>query len=210
MYFGGIKMNLLKSIPSTFKKPAWIALFALGFLHLALTALVSFGNFGGTFIAVLANILITFTVLAALVAVPLLVVLGKRDAALIVFTVLTGYWLISTSMNQLGNANMFDVDNPVMFNVAVIFSFIYGVILLGTFVMIVLSIVFKKNPLYNSLSFLGLLSCILFGLICGIFWIVQYAQMNAQWTSFVDCINMFVVLPVLVSTGCVYFYLTKK
>ena len=203
-------MNLLAKIPSSFKKGAFIALVSAGFLHLALTALVSFAGFGGSFIAVLSDILVTSATLAALVAVPLLVLLKKREIALTVFTVLTGFWLISTSREQLSAAGAFDAqNNPALVNAALIFCFLYGVVLLGTFVLIVLSLVFKKNPLFKQIAFLGLLTSVLFGLICAILMMIVYGQANMGWTSFVGAIDSYVVIPSLVTIGCVYFELTK-
>lgn len=201
-------MNLLEKIPHSFKKITWIGLVAVGFLHLALTALCLFANVGGEFIAVLANLIITITTLAALVAVPLLVLLGKRDVALIVFSILSGYWLISTSRDQLSIANLFGGKNPAIYDTAIIFSFIYGLVLLGALAVIVLAFVLKKD-LFKQISFLGILSTVAFGLLSAIFWIIVYAQGNTDWTSYITTIDSFVIVPSLVSVGCIYFYLTK-
>jgi len=189
-------------------KPISKMLLIIGsFVFLAIFGLTHVVTINGDFFSVMAGLIITTVGIIALAVTPVFLILKKDNIAKIAFTILGGYWVISTLLSEISSGYNFDVNNPGIFNAASIFSFILGIVLLAIVVLIVLSIALKKD-IFKVIAMFGVLSFIFLALVAGILWICCYAS-NPDfyvWTDYVGIIGNYFVLPTVVTFGVLYFY----
>ena len=147
--------------------------------------------------------------------VPVFLLLKKDNIAKIVFTVLAGYWLISTILSSIGAGDNFEPNGDALFNTASIFTFILGLSLLAAVVLFILSIVLKKS-LLRLIAFIVVLAVVLLAELCGIFWLAMYGKYAAEYDyvvpfqQVVDIIGDYFILPPLVCIGAIEFYLSAS
>ena len=197
---------MVNKILDLLSKPArWVLLIG-SLVYLALFAVATAGQIGGRFLSVVSNLIILIAGIGVLAVVPLFMFLKKENISKIVFTILGGYWLISSILGELGTAAAWDMDGaPGIVITASVFSFILGLCLLGVLVLLVLNFVLK-NDFYRLLAVFVMAAVVLFSLVTGILWMVAYGQMNFGWTSYVNAVADYIVVPVVVLFGYFYFY----
>lgn len=195
---------MLNNIISILKKPSRMILFVGSIVVFALTALSGFGNIGGDFFPVFIGIIVLVAKLAATAAIPTLLILKKDDIAKIVFVILSGYWLISSAEGQLSYASTVGYGTA-LYDCAAVFSVLFGLCLLAVIVLIVLGFALKGKD-FKAVDLLILCGAIILGLVALILWCVIYGKNQYPWTSFVSSINYFVVIPVTVSGGLLYYF----
>lgn len=179
-------------------------LFVGSIVVFALTALSGFGNIGGDFFPVFIGIIVLVAKLAATAAVPTLLILKKDEIAKIVFVILSGYWLISSAEGQLSYASAVGYGTA-LYDCAAVFSVLFGLCLLAIIVLIVLGFALKGKD-FKVVDLLLLCGAIVLGLVALILWCVIYGKNQYPWTSFVSSINYFVVIPVTVAGGLLYYF----
>ena len=195
----------MNKIFNTLLKPArWILLIG-SFVYLVIFAVATSGGLGGRFLPVVSTLIILLAGMAALAAVPVCLLLKKEDAAKLVFTILAGYWVISTILGQLGQAQMIDNGTEGLVITACVFSFLMGLCILGVLVLLVLNYVLKKD-IFRLAAVLTMVGVILFALVAGILWMVVYGKWGLGWTLFVDAVGDYFILPTLILFGYLYFY----
>lgn len=195
----------MKKIFDILLKPSrWVLLIG-SFVYLVLFAVTTAGGIGGRFLPVLSVLIILLAGMAALAVVPVCLLLKKEDAAKLVFTILAGYWVISTVLGKLGEATVIDNNSPGILVAACIFSFLMGICVLGVLVLLVLNYIMKKD-FFRFLAVMVMAGVILFALVAGILWMVVYGQWEAGWISFVNVAGDCFVLPALILFGYLYFY----
>lgn len=200
---------MLSKIPSSLKSPMRLVLIICTITHFTLYCLTAFANFGGNFFSVLASLILTFVTIPALAAVPVLLFLKKDKIACSIFTLLTAYWLIDYSRENISFAYAFDENNPGIYNAAVILSFVFGLGLLAAFIFVILSIFLKKD-IFKAIAVLCVAGSLVFGLVAAILWMITYGKYDMGWTLFVDAINGYIVMPCVVTSGCLYLYLALE
>ena len=192
----------MKKVFDLLLKPARLILIICAFAYAGLYSLVTFGNFGGSFLGVLASLIIYALTVAAIVAIPVLLLLKKEEAAKLVFILVAGFWLISESRSLLSFGQVADSQNGLVVANAV-FGFFAGLALTGVFVLLVLNVVLKKE-LFRLIAILTLAGAYLFILIFVVLEIVLYAKYDAGWTTFVG-LFLDLIAPVGVLFGYLYF-----
>ena len=192
----------MKKIFDILLKPARLILIICAFAYAGLYSLVTFGNFGGGFLDVLASLIVYLLTVAAVVAIPVLLLLKKEEAAKIVFILVAGFWLISENRTLLGFASITESNDGLVVTTGV-FAFLAGLALVGVLVLLVLNFVLKKE-LFRFLAVLTLAGAYLFILIFVVLEIVLYAKYDAGWTTFVG-LFLDLIAPVGVLFGYLYF-----
>ena len=207
---------MLNKIISILKVPSKLILIIGSFVYALLFAVVSFANAGGGFFPTITAIIIATTGSIALIVVPIFLLLKKENVSKIAFTILAGYWIISSLLSNISNGYYIDTaDNTVegLFVTASVFSFIFGIVLLAAIILFVLSIALKKDIL-KVISFFICLGVVLFAMLVGIFWFIYYGNVQAEyganfvrWDNYFDIVMRYYIAPILVLEGAVYFYL---
>ena len=192
-------------------KPAkWILLIGSA-LYALLFAIMTFAQIDGNFFSVMASLIIGVVGFAVLAAVPLFILLKKENISKIVFSILAGYWLISSFLGEVGAGYNIDNGNPGIFNAACVFSFIFGLTLLAVAALLVLSFVLKKD-LFRLIALGALAIAIFMALVAGILWLSYFGyvkaeyDMNTSWVRVLSTICDYFFLPLIVSMGYLYFY----
>lgn len=186
------------------EKPAKWVLIIGSFVYALWFAIKTAMGIGGGFMPVMCNILILVIGLALLVAVPVLVLLKKDDTAKIIFIFLVGYWVLTTIQEWFFYADTFTDSDNGLHIVSGIFCFILGLALIAILVLNVLDFIFMK-PAFRFISLLILLGVIAFALITAILLVIISAQMDAFWPQGMDFLMSFILLPVLICFGYLYF-----
>ena len=186
-------------------KPAkWVLI--IGSLFYAVWfAVEQAGSIDGTFMSVVTHLIILIVGTALLLATPILLLLKKDAMAKIAFLILAGYWLISTIQELFGYAEAYAVkDFEALGILAGVFAFITGLGLVAVLTLIILEFAMKK-PGLRLFTFLVMFGVIFFSLLTGIFLFAFYLKWDQHWTITVNHFIKFLLLPALVSFGCLYF-----
>lgn len=182
------------------------------FLFAGLFALAAIGRgaAAGQFMPVLGGIIIMSVGALAVASVPILMLLNKEDIAKIIFSVLAGYWVISTGRGYIEYCQM-AVEGATGLQVTVgIFGFLTGLTMLAMVAFLVLYLALGKKEIYLRIGFFLLLGTVVMAFITGILYLVLLGQVKADWSNFVAGINDSFIAPILVATGFVYFYITAS
>lgn len=203
----------MKKIFEVLSKPARLILIIAAFAYVGVYSVVAFGGFGGGFLPVLANIIIYVLTAGAVVAIPILLLLKKEEAAKLVFLLVGAYWLISESRGLLSYANLVTENNEGLSVAYGVFGFLAGLALTGVVVLIVLKYILKKEvfKFCAVLTFVGAYSFILvffvlrFAYQCKINYEYRnYDYIIYQWLEFVN-LFLYLIAPVGVLFGYLYF-----
>ena len=193
----------------TLAKPSKLVLIIGSFFYAAWFAVKTASAIDGNFMSVMCNLLILIVGTALLAAVPVLLILGKDDLAKMFFLFLIGYWFISTFQGFFFYAETFVESDNAFHVVTAVFCFLLGLALLGVLVLIVLEYVLKK-PGLRFIAFLVYLGLIALALLTGLFLAIISGQNNAFWPNGLDFIVEFMILPVIIMFGYLYFFGTPK
>lgn len=196
----------MKKFFEALKEPSRLILIIGSFLVLVLFELTLFGNIGNEFFPVLSSIILIVAYSAALAATPVLLLMKKDNIAKIIFAILAGYWVISTIVNQIATGSMIDSDFPPLLITYSVFAFLYGIVLLGVMVLVILSIALKKDIL-KLIALIAVVTSIGLSYLAGLFEMIYLGSSEgAAWTTFVDAINDYFVIPVVICFGFLYFF----
>ena len=201
--------KMLNKVPAKFISVARLILIIGAFLHLGVYLITSFAGLGDEFMPVLSNLILLSVTSLALAAVPVLLLIKKDKFALIVFLVLTVYFLISQSRGDISAANGAVNGQPGILVALDIFLFMYGLALLAFLAFGVVSYVLKKGKFLDIASYV-LLGALMLAYVVGIFYIIVFAQGKADWTSWLNIIEFYFLFPITLSVGMFYFFLTQK
>ena len=193
----------MKKIFDIILKPARLILIICAFAYAGLYSLVTFGNFGGGFLDVLASLIIYVLTITAVVAIPLLLLLKKEDAAKLVFIIVGGYWLITEGRSYLSYGQIADSQNGLVVATAV-FGFLVGLVLTGVLVLLVLNFILKKE-LFRFIAVLALVGAYLFIFVFVILELVLFIKYEGAWTNYIQ-LFLYLVAPVGVLFGYLYFF----
>ena len=190
---------------NTLSKPAKWVLIIGGFIYALWYAICRGASMDGNFMSVLVNIILLFVGTALLVAVPILVLLKKNEMAKTVFLILVGYWLLSSIQSYYGWAEAFcDNTDDAVAIIGGIFFFIAASCLLAVLVLIVLEFALKK-PKLRFFAFLVILVLIGFAFLAGLFYFIEAIRYQWGWLRITDPWMEFVLLPIVVCFGYLFF-----
>ena len=203
----------MKKIFEVLSKPARLILIIAAFAYVGVYSVVALGGFGGGFLPVLANIIIYVLTAGAVVAIPILLLLKKEEAAKLVFLLIGAYWLISESRGLLSYAHLVTENNEGLSVAYGVFGFLGGLALTGVVVLIVLKYILKKEVF----KFCAVLTFVVAYSIILIFFILRFAYqckinyeyrdydyITYKWSEFVD-LFLYLIAPVGVLFGYLYF-----
>jgi len=194
----------MEKILKALSKPAkWVFIIG-GFFYTVWFAIYTATNIGGGFISVVAELIIMTIGTALLVASPLLVLLKKDNPARLLFLFLLGYWVLSTIQSWFFYAETFVESNNGLGVAAAIFSFIAGLGIVAILVLTVLEFLLKK-PVFRFISFLIFLGVVATGFIAGLLIVVYSGTNNAFWPSGANLLVEYMILPVVICFGYLYF-----
>ena len=186
-------------------KPAKWVLVIGGFFYAIWFAIMQGTAIDGEAMSVIAHLVIMIVGTILLVAVPVLVLLKKDDAAKMLFLFLIGYWVLTSIQNWLFYAETFtDSDNGLGIT-AGIFSFIAGLGLVGVLVMTVLEFALKK-PAFRVITLLIMLGVLAVSFIAGLLLFIYACTINAVWPMGLNFLVEYIILPVIICFGYLYFF----
>ena len=189
-------------------KPAKWVLIIGGFFYAVWFAIMQATSIEGQFMSVVTNIIIMIIGTALLVAVPVLVLLKKDDAAKMVFLFLLGYWVLNTISNWFFYAETFTDARDELNGLAItsgIFSFIVGLGLVAILVLTVLEFVLKK-PAFRFISLLVMLGVIGLGFITALLLFIYAATVGGVWPMGLNFFVEYLILPAVIFFGYIYFF----
>ena len=187
-------------------KPAkWILIIG-SLVYAVWFAVETASSINGTFMGVVSNLLILIVGSALLFSVPLLILFKKEDMAKIAFFILSGYWLISTTLSMFGYAQTYTELNDGLAVTGGVFAFIAALCLVGVLALIVLEFVIKK-PALRLFTFFVMIGVIVFTLLTGILLFALYASNGSPlgWSFTADLLVKNLLVPTVVCFGCLYF-----
>lgn len=186
-------------------KPAKWILIVGGFIYATWYAVNTASGINGNFMNVIVHLILLFVGTALLVAVPILVLLKKDEMAKIVFLILVGYWLLSSIVGEYRLASaLCDLTDDAGAITEGIFMFIAGSCLLAVLVFIVLEFALKK-PMMRFFAFLVFIIVIFFSFLAGLFAFINAIRWNAAWQSVINPWIEYMLLPIVVCFGYLYF-----
>ena len=194
---------MIDRMSSKLQTPLKFILLIGSLVYFTLILICSFGGMGDNFFSVVANTIISVLTLGALASIPLFLLLKKERIARIIFTLLSGYWLISRSRDLLSMAFNFDAKGDGLFNTISIFGFFYGLALASCFVLIILGYILKKD-VFKTIVWFILAGAIVFAYVLGILMLIMYSNFDAGWTTYVNLIALYFIHPILIPVGCLY------
>ena len=126
--------------------------------------------------------------------------------AKIAFFILSGYWLISTTLSMFGYAQTYTELNDGLAVTGGIFAFIAALCLVGVLALIVLEFIIKK-PALRLFTFFVMIGVIVFTLLTGILLFALYASNGSPlgWSFTADLLVKNLLVPTVVCFGCLYF-----
>lgn len=186
-------------------KPAKWVLIIGGFIYSLWYAIGRGASMNGNFMTVLVNLILLFVGTTLLVAVPILVLLKKNEMAKIVFLILVGYWLLTSIQSYYGLADTFcDARDDAVAIITGILFFIAASCLLAVLVLIILEFALKK-PGLRFFAFIVMLILIFFAFLAGLFYFVEAVRVNAGWYRCIEPWVEYLLLPIVVCFGYLYF-----
>lgn len=173
------------------------------------TLLVTAGNLGGGFMPVICGLFILLIMVSVWACVPVFVLIKKEDVAKKSFVLVLAYWYI-TSLIAFFNDGMWARDGVDGLLIAFgVFSFFLALTFLGAIVVYVIGTITKKAFL-EKLGFFIFAGSSLFLLICFALAAATNATIfNSTWTTYFADIRMYLILPVGIFFGAIYFFPTK-
>ena len=173
---------------NSLSKPAkWIFVIG-GFFYTAWFALAQGLSIDGQFVSVIAHLVIM-----------------TIGTALLLF--LIGYWVLVTAQNWLSSAEaLTDTRNNDGLAVAAgIFAFLAGLGLVAIIVLVILEFLFKAKFL-RFISFIIMLAVIVLGFIAGLLTAIYFGNRNAFWPTGMNLIIEWMILPIIICFGYLYFF----
>lgn len=200
----------MKKIFDLLSKPSRMIFIIAAFAYVGLYAIISFAGFGGGFVSVLGGLIVSVLTIAAVVAIPVLLLLKREEAAKLVFILVAGFWLVSRAQSYtLNYAAWTEFEDGLGVCVGV-FGFLAGLALTGVLVLLVLHFILKKEVLKFS-AVLAFAGAYLFIFVTMILTLVYYIKMSVEnnyisfgWTNYVSLV-LDLVAPVAVCFGYLYF-----
>ena len=193
-----------KFFNSLSKPSKWIFVIG-GFFYATWFAITQAVSIDGQFVSVIVRLVIMAIGTALLVGAPLLVLLGKNEAAKMVFLFLIGYWVLNTARNWLSNAEAFTDSRDGLAIAAGIFAFLAGLGLAAIIVLVILEFLFKAKFL-RFVSFLVMLGVIVLAFIGGLLFAIYEGTVNRFWPLGADYIVDWMILPIVICFGYLYFF----
>ena len=199
----------MKKIFEVLSKPARMILIIAAFAYAGLFAITGLGTLGGGFLSTVGGLIVTSLTVAAVVAVPILLLLKRENAAKLVFILVAGYWLVSNAQSYILNYGWLAQDSQDGLIICLgIFGFLAGLALTGVFVLMILHFILKKEVL-KFVAVLVFLGAFLFIFVLMILLLVQYIRIlandgNVAWTNWIELLAM-LAAPVAVFFGYLYF-----
>lgn len=201
----------MKKIFDVLLRPSRMILLVASIAYAAIYAVITLGNFGGGFLPVLARTIIFVLTLAALVSIPVLLLIKKEEAAKLVLVLLSGYWLISSTQNYLSYANWAGENAQALEVVIGIFGFLAGLALAGVVVLLVLKFILKKE-VFKLSAVLTFAAAYLFIVVLFVLLLIYYIKLNTEykqpiydWTNFAS-LSLMLIAPISVLFGYLYFF----
>lgn len=190
---------------NSLSKPAkWI--FIIGGLFYATWFIVMKATaIDGTFVSVINGIVILSIGAILIAGAPILTLIGKNDAAKMVFLFLLGYWVLTSAQAFLGYADVFTESRNGLAITAGIFAFIAGLGLAGIIVLIALEFIFKLKSL-RFIAFLVMLGVIVCGFLAALLIAIYAGTNNVFWPTGAELLVEWMILPVVVTFGYIYFF----
>ena len=191
-------------------KPARLAFIICAFVFAFWFAVRTALSIDGQFMNVLTNIITLFIGTGLCCLPPLFLLLKKEELAKIFFVLLLGYWVLTAPSQYFFLAETFAVAREFYPVFVSIFLLLTGLALVGILVLVILQMILGLKflrPIVNliALIFVGA------SFLTAILFIIEAAIMGAGWTMYVEYGLMdFIVLPVTVGFGCLYFFQPQK
>ena len=199
-----IGRSFMEKFFNALSKPAkWI--FIIGGLFYATWFIIENAlSIDGQFVSVIRG-LVVLSIGAILIAgAPILVICRKDEAAKMVFLFLLGYWVLNSAQAFLGNAEAFTDSNEGLAITSGIFALIAGLGLAAIIVLVALEFVFKFKTL-RFIAFLVMLGVIVFGFLAALLVAIYAGTRNVFWPNGVQLLIEWMILPVVVLFGYIYF-----
>ena len=191
-------------------KPARLAFIICAFVFAFWFAVRTALSIDGQFMNVLTNIITLFIGTGLCCLPPLFLLLKKEELAKIFFVLLLGYWVLTAPSQYFFLAETF-ADAREFYPVFVsIFLLLTGLALVGILVLVILQMILGLKILRPIVNLVGLIF-VGVSFLTAILFIIEAAIMGAGWTMYVEYGLMdFIVLPVTVGFGCLYFFQPQK
>lgn len=189
----------------TLSKPAKWVLIIGGFFYAVWFAVMQGSGIDGQFVSVLTNLIVMAVGIALLAATPILVLVKKDDIAKMVFLFLVGYWVLTTIQSWFFYAETFTESNDGLAVTAGIFSLIAGLGLVAILVLTILEF-FLKKPALRLISLIVMLGVIAIGFIAGLLLTIYAGKMNAFWPRGAQFLVDYMILPLVICFGYLYFF----
>ena len=185
-------------------KPAKWVLIIGGFIYAVWYAVGRGSAMDGEFMNVIVNLILLIVGTALLVATPILVLLTKNEMAKIAFLILVGYWLLTSIQSYYGYAEVFCSSNDGVSITGGIFFFLAASCLLAVLVLIIVEFALKK-PAMRFFAFIVMLALIVLAFLAGLFYFIQAVRFEAGWYRCVEPWIEYMLLPIVVCFGYLYF-----
>lgn len=189
---------------NSISKPARLIFIIFGYICTGLYAILTGVSFGGTFFAVVSSLVLFVVGVALLAGAPILTLFGRKDAAKVVYLLLLGYWLLSTTLNLFGAASGAFTNNVVS-NIIIIISFTIAIGLTGMLVFAALDFFFKKSGI-KFIAVLLFFVAVAALFVLFIFHLINLIQNDANWPSYLSILLTDVAYPVALFFGYLYFF----
>ena len=194
----------MKKILELLVKPSRLILLIASIVYVSLYAISGFGSLGGEFMPLISRLIIMLVTIAAVVSIPVLLILKKDNIAKIVFALVGGFWLVDAARSYVSDGQAVINGADGLYITAGIFGFLAGLCLTAVLILLVFSFVLKKEAL-RFVSILVFIIGYVFIFITSIFQMIIEGQVNAGWTLYFISINM-MVAPIAVLFGYLYFF----
>ena len=196
---------MIEKMMKAFKTPSRLILLIGSICVFVLEAIWAFSRIDGRFFQVFTGILILLATLIATGSIPVLLILGKDDAAKIVFNLLVVYWLIDNTIADLTGSVLIYSEFGAIHVCNGVFSVLFALCFLTIIVMIVIQYVFTDFALAKPL-FVVFLFALLFGFINMIIELAIDSRAGFGWVAYMIDILTYLVIPVTILFGMLHFY----
>lgn len=180
----------MKKLFEVLLKPAkWIFIVCSVIIAVAF-AIAKAKAIGGSFVPVLSGIIILVVGTLILLTCPVLLLLKRENEAKMVFIFLLGYWLLWYTQRNFELGSIYAPADNALLKLAGIFSFLVALCLVGTLVLTVLELAFKKTFL-RYFGVLVVMGALVLGILAALFFFIGACAKNIEWEPALQ--NMLIV-----------------
>ena len=187
-------------------KPAKLVLIIGGLVYAVWFAVMQAVSIDGEFMSVLTGIVTLFVGTALIALPPVMLLIKKDELAKLFFVFLLGYWVLTSPTQYfffaetLASAGEFF---PVFISILL---FVVGLGIVGILVLVILEILLGLKFLRPIINLIALI-VIAASFVTAILFMIEAGIQSAPWIYYVDYALMdMIVLPVTVGFGCLYFF----